>query len=129
MRKTRVRSTQKTRKETSMRVVQRFGYNGHYLNQRVDGLGDDLEIQEYGEGEEAGQRGVFGVVHPSLHNQKKTGVDTGVLVIHLGDKWVRATEEEWQCDVCRNWYPASQMNRQGIGFSLVTRCNACEQKG
>jgi hypothetical protein len=112
-----------------MRVVQRFSYNGTYMHQTVDGVGEDLEIQEYGLGEEAGKRGVFGVVHPSINNEKKTGLDKGVLVIHMGDKWVRATEEEWQCDVCRNWYTASKMNGNGMGFSRVPVCTTCEQKG
>lgn len=76
-----------------MKVVQRYGVNGYHMHQTVDGVGNDLEIQEYGEGIQDEKRGVFGVVHPSIDNEKKTGLTTGVLVINIEGKWIPTTVE------------------------------------
>lgn len=104
-----------------MRVTQRFSYNGWYVHQTVDGIGTDLEIQEYGAGVQDGEHGVFGVVHPTIDNMKKTGLDKGVLVINIGGKWVQTTEED-ECHLCHKTLPVREL--QMVNFRRI--CKSCK---
>lgn len=107
-----------------MRIIQRFSFNGSYVHQVVEGIGTNLEIQEYGEGEQDGKRGVFGVVHPNTDNMKQ-GVTRGVLVINIEGKWIPTEEDEEKCQVCGNTFRLSSLMLLGTGYDKLLLCQDC----
>lgn len=110
-----------------MRIVQRYGYNGYHMHQTVEGVGEDLEIQQYGEGIQGDKRGVFGVVHPSIDNEKK-GVTSNVLVINIDGKWIPTKEDEEKCQVCGNTFVLSALMTLGTGQVVCSDCGQDELK-
>lgn len=70
--------------------VQRYGINGHYLHQHVEGIGEDCEIKEYGVGFQDGEYGKFGLVlYPYGYNHAQQTL----LVINIKGKWIPTTTQ------------------------------------